>query len=113
MERGEQLMPGEQPLRPSLAWFAQEMEMKLRKGDLNGKGRRGWLLVGLDQLQDRIREEFDELEHEMKSALNDNDADAVTMNNIIDECTDVANIAMMIADLAHAISRKDEPFEDL
>lgn len=74
--------------RASVLWFAGEMEMTLRDNDRKG----GWGQCGHRWLFERLRQEVDELESAMATA--DNQAE------VIREATDVANFAMMIADLA-------------
>lgn len=74
--------------RASVLWFAGEMEKTLRDND--GKG--GWGQCGHRWLFERLRQEVDELESAMATA--DNQAE------VIKEASDVANFAMMIADLA-------------
>lgn len=72
-------------VREPVQWFAEEMERKLRAND----DRDGWKVGRLDWLFDRLTEEVEELRVEVgrRAGL-----------HIIDECTDVANFAMMIAD---------------
>ena len=77
-------------LRKSVLWFAEQMELTLRKHD----GRGGWLDENLDYLIDRLQEEVDEL----RDVLQDHPMSDEKLAAIIGECCDVANFAMMIAD---------------
>ena len=74
------------PVRPEVMTFTKDMEAKLRVND----HKDGWADIGLTKLFVLLNGETEELEE----ALQDNDA-----RNIIDECADVANYAMMIADI--------------
>jgi len=80
-------------LRPELHWFAGMMEKTLRKHDAE-KGVDGWKNENMEWLYDRLREEALELEVALLSGKEN-------PTGIIKECCDVANIAMMIADLAY------------
>jgi hypothetical protein len=85
-------------LRPSVLWFAQRMEEKLRKTDFKG----GWATCTDAYLVGRMREELVELEEAaevpcMACGRWHNDSKK-TVEDIIDECVDVANFAMMEAD---------------
>jgi len=72
-------------MRESVRWFANEMESKLRDNDHKG-GRDDCSYVFL---MHRLDDEFNEL----VSCLEDRDYDGA-----IEECADIANFAMMIAD---------------
>jgi hypothetical protein len=71
--------------REPLVWFTSQMEQKLRAND----HKDGWHDCEIDWLFDRLSEEAGEL----RLALQHRKGLA-----IIDECTDVANFAMMLAD---------------
>jgi len=71
--------------RREVRWFAERMERKLQQNDHKG----GWNNDSFHALLRRMREEVDELE----SAQSDQE-------KLIDECADVANFAMMIAENA-------------
>lgn len=73
------------PRRASIDWFSKQMELKLRKNDHKG----GWQRMDIKTLFHLLKEEIIELQE----AIQDN-------SNIIDECTDVANFSMMIADIS-------------
>ncbi len=75
-------------VRPSVKWFAEQMEAALKRNDHKG----GWLNDTWDELHDRLLEEAKELRDECNSFPADKEA-------IVKEATDVANFAMMIADI--------------
>lgn len=83
-------------LRPALAWFAVYMERTLTRNDYKG----GWRHCQARYLFRRLREEIDEMEaawnRMIKMKKQNRDA-----TDVIDECADVANFAMMIADNAY------------
>lgn len=72
--------------RPVVLWFAAEMEAKLRENDHKG----GWSECTVGYLVERLREETVELEMAL---------DAKPFDVVIREAADVANFAMMLADL--------------
>ena len=85
-------------IRKELRWFACAMERKLRANDFKG----GWEDMTRDALFAELRGEVDELRFALKVA---GKADALRRNppksvleDIINECADVANMAMMLAD---------------
>jgi hypothetical protein len=73
--------------RPAVTWFAGQMEKKLQENDHKG----GWGDMTFDELYLRIKKEMQELlgAEMMKKSPED----------IIRECSDVANFCMMIADI--------------
>ena len=73
------------PVRPEVLKFTQNMETKLRAND----HKNGWTDIGLTRLFELLIGETTEL----AEALEEDDA-----RNVIAECADVANYAMMIAD---------------
>lgn len=72
-------------VRPAVMWFAEMMEAKLAKNDHKG----GWNNCDLQYLSMRLTQERKELTEAIKSR---------NKQRIIDECADIANFAMMIAD---------------
>ena len=80
-------------LRDELAWFANKMESVLRCND----HKRHWTGMSTAQLLTRLRQELRELERETKR---DGTLDGGTWK-IIKEAADVANFAMMIADVEY------------
>lgn len=74
-------------LRPEVARFAQLMERRLRANDHKG----GWRGDTPHALLRRLREETDELYL------------AITAEDVGNEAADVANFAMMIADVCGAL----------
>jgi hypothetical protein len=83
-------------LRPEVEWFARKMEDKLRENDFKG----GWKNDGVIELWERLDEEASEL----KSVLSSGAVREYRTKHGIREAADVANFAMMIADLL-----RDEP----
>ncbi|MCL6615826.1 MAG: hypothetical protein K6T39_01655 [Anoxybacillus ayderensis] len=79
-------------VRESVKWFAEQMEAKLKENDEKG----GWDDCNIYWLIKRMREETNEL---LKAVNLHRDLGA-TKENIIREAADVANFAMMIADIA-------------
>lgn len=72
-------------LRSSVKWFAQLMEQKLRDNDHKDH----WSYSTEGYLIGRITDEYAELKR------------AKSFNDKIEECVDIANFAMMIADCAN------------
>ena len=82
-------------LRTEVAWFAQQMELKLRENDHKGD----WIAFGCDYLQRRMRAESVELEQAIVDAGSPPwGQDEPHRVAIIREAADVANFAMMLAD---------------
>ncbi len=89
-------------VRPEVQWFAIEMEKKLALND----HKTGWKDCEVDMLIGRLKEETQELEDEWWKRKNDFGRSAgegfmfVSSNeDLIKECADIANFAMMVADL--------------
>lgn len=76
-------------MRSSVIWFAEEMEKKLIANDYKG----GWDKCKMRDLLVRLREETDELALSLFGEVKP---------EIITEAADVANFAMMIADVTRA-----------
>lgn len=74
------------PLRPEVLAFARLMEAKLRTHD-HDRGRQGWKDDDPKALYDRLLDEVKELAFELWN------------KGTADEAVDVANFAMMIADV--------------
>jgi NTP pyrophosphatase (non-canonical NTP hydrolase) len=88
--RSEQVVKVElHGLRPEVLAFAKLMEEKLRKHDLD-RGRQGWKDDDPRHLLKCLEKEHDELQDALVGGKND---------SIAGECADVANFAMMIADV--------------
>lgn len=79
-------------LRPEVQWFAELMEFVLRAND----HKPGWKADSEEALLDRLHEEVAELRTEILSE------DRV--DHVVKEAVDVANFAMMIADVARGPS---------
>ena len=73
-------------VRNSVDWFAKQMERKLKINDYKG----GWKKCELQYLSMRLTQERKELTDAIASK---------DFQKIIDECADIANFAMMIADM--------------
>ena len=82
-------------LREPVAWFAAEMEKKLAAKD-DEHGGSSWPSASWARLFSLLKDEFDELE----KVLEEQPLGGHNMDAIIEECADVANFAMMIADQA-------------
>lgn len=89
-------------VRPEVQWFAIEMEKKLALND----HKTGWKDCEVDMLISRLEEETQELKDEWWKRKNDFGRSAgegfmFTSSNedLIKECADIANFAMMVADL--------------
>ncbi|WAH38598.1 hypothetical protein [Alicyclobacillus dauci] len=98
--------------REPVAWFAEHMEETLRRNDHKG----GWDDCSTRWLLSRLHEELDELAESMSGRCGCREADCphvlltpwdmANKDRVIQEATDVANFAMMIADKArHAALR--------
>lgn len=93
-------------LRPVVAAFAQTMEQKLCDNDHKG----GWHDDGEQALLKRLREETDELEAALRrgpgTGVPFGERSAKAVANIGREAADVANFAMMLADVCGAIAAR-------
>ena len=78
-------------------WFAEQMEAKLRENDHKG----GWENCSLDWLVGRLYREAKELWIEVDRVVPEPE-------RIIREAADVANFAMMIADIARRINAPEK-----
>lgn len=83
-------------IRPEVAAFAQAMELKLRENEHKG----GWKNCDIFYLFSRLAEETAELKHAV--------IDRYPKTSVLDEAADVANFAMMIADVCGALLDKPE-----
>lgn len=83
---------GVERVREPVAWFAKRMEAKLRENDHKG----GWQDCSLDWLIERLFQEANELWRTINHPS--------TFEMVIYEAADVANFAMMIADIARRIN---------
>lgn len=82
--RGRRVAPTPPALRPALQWFAEQMEDRLAANDHKG----GWEHCSLGLLAERLCDEVAEL------------AEASSFQATAREAVDVANFALMIADVA-------------
>jgi hypothetical protein len=79
--------------RASVLWFAEQMELALRRNDHKG----GWEAMGKEILVDLCADELDELRQCWDKATG---KQVRSSSDIIAEAADVANFAMMVADLS-------------
>lgn len=92
--------PDPQPgLRPEVRAFAEVMEAQLRRND----HKPGWKHDEPDALLKRLREETEELQEVCDEQTSDSGPE------ILREAADVANFAMMIADVCGGLDVKPEP----
>jgi hypothetical protein len=95
-------------LRPEVLWFAEAMEQKLRDND--HKGKRSWRNDTPEELMKRMKQELQELEQIGNGTMlgaairvlerpQDPQHRATVAARILAEAADVANFAMMVADL--------------
>jgi hypothetical protein len=89
-------------VRPEVQWFAIEMEKKLALND----HKTGWKDCEVDWLIERLECEVTELKDEWWKRKNDFGRNAgegfmftASNQDLIKECADIANFAMMVADL--------------
>ncbi len=82
-------------LRPEVRWFAQEMERQLRANDHKG----GWQEMSPFVLGRRLLEEYEELLSACLAAQRTPDR-LPFHSSVLEEAADVANFAMMIADVS-------------
>ncbi|WP_342761956.1 hypothetical protein [Bacillus sp. BR3(2024)] len=82
--------------RGSIVWFAEHMESKLKENDHKG----GWEENTVDDLFEKLKLELIELQKELAPDLVPSSI-PVWAANIIRECSDIANFAMMIADVTN------------
>jgi len=81
-------------IRFHIMQFSTEMENKMRKHDKD-KGTHGWVDMNPKMLLEKLMGEVLELSDELIEY-----PDTTRYSNIIDECADIANYAMMISDIA-------------
>lgn len=88
--------------RKEVEWFADQMEKKLSQNDHKG----GWQNCDFKYLLKRLKEEQTEVEDALKLRGTTFFGTVLKDKEIIDECADVANFAMMIADKLRTKRRK-------
>ena len=86
-------------MRAVIKWFGMRMENKLKENDHKG----GWMNCNFKSLFKRMRIESDEILEayyfqRMQRDWGNWKIDEDSAQELIDECADVANYAMMIAD---------------
>lgn len=95
-------MSGRVTLRPEVRKFAERMELKLRKHDTD-RGVTGWQSESTEYLMNQILEEY----HELIVAIGSGN-----LYSVCDEAADVANFAMMVADVAYRYGVPPAPQAD-
>lgn len=84
--------------RPVVRAFAEAMERELRENEHKG-GRDAWRKCYAEDLLDRVKEETNELAGEVCRLKPD-------PQRALSEAADVANMAMMVADVLGGLSEK-------
>lgn len=84
-------------LRPELRSFVINMEDEMRAND--HKGKDGWKHNSLDHLLNHLMDEVRELHAAMTKARTRTEQARYT-EDVVSEAADVANVAMMVADVA-------------
>lgn len=97
-------------LRPAVAWFAQMMEAKLRTCDYKG----GWKGMSIWPLVSGIQDELRELQVEHSIVEDDRRYGRAPSNldRVVAEAVDVANYAMMVADVARMCTHARQSNEE-
>jgi len=100
---GPKLIGSSDGLAESQTWpyvlaFARRMEAKLAKNRHKGD-RDGWITCNPDDLAFRIQDELNELQEALRRVRSKNNVVAPEREAIINEAADVANFAMMVADI--------------
>jgi len=83
-------------MRSEVMWFANQMEKKLRQTGYKGD-RDAWLNSTAEYLLDRLLDEAKELVIAVREEERIRRG-RVGLDAVIDECVDVANFSMMLAD---------------
>lgn len=89
-------------IRSEVKWFAEHMESKLQENE----HKTGWADCTVDFLSSQIRKNLNELDS-MFQELPSNYS--VFSANVIRQCSDMANYAMMIADISDKYICKYDP----
>ncbi|MBZ6022463.1 hypothetical protein LA440_04650 [Bacillus cereus] len=89
-------------IRSEVKWFAEHMESKLQENE----HKTGWTDCTVDFLSSQIRKNLNELDS-MFQELPSNYS--VFSANVIRQCSDMANYAMMIADISDKYICKYDP----
>lgn len=75
-------------IRPVVLWFSKQMESKLKEND----HKDGWKDTTVSQLLTLLKIEVSELDAEIDTV------NEIKREDVIKECADIANFALMIAD---------------
>ena len=92
-------------IRKEVKWFSEQMEAKLKKNDHKSGWINGNKCVDPNWLLQRLRDEVTEIERKLNPSCPCRESGCNCSNRpvkdlVISECADVANFAMMIADIA-------------
>ena len=116
----EEYEQSKKQVRPTVMWFALAMEAKLRSKD-SERGKDSWRQDTPEILMSRLREEVEELEKldpsgtMLGAALrvlerpNDPQHRTSIAQSVLQETADIANFAMMIADICSRGMKVEEP----
>ncbi|WP_144940144.1 hypothetical protein [Paenibacillus sp. 32O-W] len=99
-ERNEQ--PGSEHVRKEVQWFAQQMEERLKANDHKG----GWDRETIEWLKERLFQNYRDLETSIlniRAWQENGDLTDREINRLIGDCADIANRAMMIADVSRKL----------
>lgn len=102
-DAADRQLEGTAGLRPPVLAFAWLMEGKLRKHDAD-RGARGWQDDRPEALRDRIGDELAEVTQALRQWTNPNSCEATARNTVANECADVGNFAMMVADVCGGLA---------
>ncbi len=91
-------------MRHAVRWFADQMEQTMRHHD-DSRGSLGWRGETLSYLGERLREEVEELKEACNHTLGPDYPESV--QRVIRESVDVANFAMMIADVTRMRAERE------
>jgi hypothetical protein len=80
--------------REEVFYFTSMMESTLRQNDFKGH----WKGLTPEYLSRKLTEEFAELQNELLHCIKASEFDEKKAERVRDECIDLANVCMMIAD---------------
>lgn len=93
--------------RKEIQWFAEKMEVKLKKNDF----KPGWRGCSFDYLKRRVGDEVKEMVREATEIGSrvfwDRKVSEEMVEKFVNECADVANFMMMLADKARRLSQME------
>lgn len=95
-------------IRQPLIWFADKMEEKLKKNDHKGGWDNceiGWLIKRLEEETEELKNHYWKFTHENGRSAGEGFIIPSETVDIINECADVANFAMMIANKIESLNK--------